>query len=91
MLNIIAAVLPALIDDFNATWFLHIGFLARNIFYVSDEIKVVDFETLKNQPLLWLLKTVMMLQEWVKRLHTKQKVCVSTTKINLTPFITFWE
>lgn len=24
------------------------GFLARNIFYVSDEIKVLDFETLKN-------------------------------------------
>ena len=41
-------MLPALIDDFIATWFLHIGFLARNIFYVSDEIKVVDFETLKK-------------------------------------------
>ena len=49
MQNIIAAMLPFVTDDFNSTWFLRMGFLARNIFYVSEEIKVFDFETLKNQ------------------------------------------
>jgi hypothetical protein len=41
-------MLPSLIDDLISTWFLHMGFRARNIFYVSDEIKVLDFEILKN-------------------------------------------
>ena len=49
-------MLPSLIDDFNFTWFVHMGFLARNIFYVSDEIKVFDFETLKKSRSITAMK-----------------------------------
>ena len=45
MQNIIAAMLASVIDAVNSTWFLQVGFLARDIFYISDEIKFVDFET----------------------------------------------
>ena len=46
--NIVAAKLTYVIDDLNSAGFLHMDFHARNIFYVSGEIKVVDFETLKK-------------------------------------------
>ena len=48
MQNIITGMLASVIDAANSKWFLHIGFLARNIFYVSDKIKVLDFETFEN-------------------------------------------
>ena len=49
-------MLPSLIDDFISTWFLHMGFRARNIFYVSDEIKVLDFKILKKSRLITAMK-----------------------------------
>ena len=56
MQNIIAAMLPFVTDDFNSTWFLRMGFLARNIFYVSAEIKVFDFEALKKSSCITAMK-----------------------------------
>ena len=56
MQNIIAAMLPFVIDDFNSTWFLRMGFLARNVFYVSAEIKVFDFEALKKSSCITAIK-----------------------------------